>query len=159
MAKTTPESEQLVKEFLDRSNKRDYSKLPEILSESYVMVDPAAPAGEVHGPEGFEAWLREIVRAFPDFEMQIVDSLASDEVVMVEIRYTGTHEGEFNGLPPTGREIEFQGIEKYQVAGGKIQRTRAYFHDQELKDQLGLTFPEVMGQLPTLVWGKLQQRV
>lgn len=156
MAKTTPESEQLVQEFLDIVNKREYAKLPDVLSESYVMIDPAAPGGEVHGPDGMERWLHRIVAGFPDFEIQVLDSLANESVVMVELQYTGTHEGEFLGIPPTGRSIKLEGVEKYRVADGKLQRTRVYFHDQELKDQLGLTFPEVITQLPKLARGKIQ---
>lgn len=156
MAKATPESEQLVQEFLNIVNTREYAKLPDVLAESYVMIDPAAPEGEVHGPAGMERWLRQIVAGFPDFEIQTLDSLASETVVMVELQYIGTHEGEFNGIPPTGRSIELEGMEKYRVTDGKLQWTRVYFHDQEMKNQLGLSFPEVLSQLPKLARGKIQ---
>lgn len=75
---------------------------------------------------------------------------------MVKVQYTGTHEGEFYGLPPTGREVEFQGMERYRITDGVITDGRVYISDAELKEELGLTFPEIVGQLPTLAWGKLQ---
>lgn len=148
--------EQVARDFLNAVNDRDYSTLSDVLSESMTWIDPSLPESEVHGSEAFETMLREIVVGFPDFHIEILDILADENVVMAELLYTGTHQGEFFGLPPTGREIEFQGVETYQIESGNIIRGRVYFSDAELKEQLGLTFPEVIGQLPKLAWGKLQ---
>lgn len=148
--------EQVVRDFLNAVNDRDYSALSDVLSESMTWIDPSLPEKEVHGSDGFETMLREIVVGFPDFHIEVLDIVADENVVMAELLYTGTHAGEFFGLPPTGREIEFQGVEKYQIESGDIERGRVYFSDAELKEQLGLTFPEVIGQLPKLALGKLQ---
>lgn len=151
---STPE--QVVRDFLNAVNDRDYSALSEILSESMTWIDPTLPEREVHGSDGFETMLREIVVGFPDFHIEIQHVLADEDVVMAELLYTGTHEGEFFGLPSTGRAVEFQGVETYRINSGKIERGRVYVSDAELKEQLGLTFPEVIGQLPKLALEKLQ---
>lgn len=156
MTQRTTASEQLVHDFLDIINERDESAVADVLSESFVMIDPSVPGGEVNGPEGIKALIREIEQGFPDFRIEVLDSLASEEVVMVEVQYTGTHEGEFYGLPPTGREVEFQGMERYRITDGTITDGRVYISEEELKEELGLTFPEIVGQLPRLAWGKLQ---
>jgi len=156
MTQESSESERLVRDLIDILNNQDYAGLSDVLAESFVLVDPTVPGGEVHGRDGIESVIREIVHGFPDFQIEILDLLASDEVVMIEARYTGEHEEEFHGLPATGREIDFQGVEKYEVASGEIQRGRVYLNEQELKEELGLTFPAVVGQLPSLVIGKLQ---
>lgn len=156
MTQTTPTAEQLVQDFLDIINERDESAVDDVLSESFVMIDPSVPGGEIDGHEGIKALIREVEQGFPDFRIEILDSLASEEVVMVEVRYTGTHEGEFYGLPPTGRRVEFQGMERYRITDGAITDGRVYISEKELKEELGLTFPEVIGQIPTSAWGKLQ---
>jgi steroid delta-isomerase-like uncharacterized protein len=156
MTEVSSEPERLVRELIDILNEEDYTSLSDVLAESFVLVDPTVPEGEVHGLDGIESLIGEIHQGFPDFHIEILDLLADEEVVMIEARYTGTHEGTFQGLPPTGRAIGFQGVEKYEIGAGEIQRGRVYLNEQELKEELGLTFPEVVGQLPTLLVGKLQ---
>lgn len=156
MTQPTLSSEQLVHDFLDSINERNESTVADVLSESFVMIDPSVPGGEINGPEGIKTLIREIKQGFPDFHIEILDSLASEEVVMVEVQYTGTHEGEFYELPPTGRKVEFQGMERYRITDGVITDGRVYISEAELKEELGLTFPEIVGQLPTLAWGKLR---
>lgn len=60
------------------------------------------------------------------------------------------------GLPPTGRALEVHTMAKVLVADGQIEEWHEYYNRQEVPEQLGLTYPEVIGQLPKLVWGKLR---
>jgi len=156
MTESSSESERLVYRLIDILNEKDYTSLSDVLAESFVLVDPTIPEGEVHGRDGVESLIGKIHQGFPDFHIEVLDVLADEEIVMIEARYTGTHEGEFQGLPPTSREIDFQGVEKYEIGAGEIQRGRVYLNEQELKEELGLTVPEVVGQLPTLLVGKLR---
>lgn len=146
MAKATPDAEQLVRDYVEMVNGREYSKIPDLVSESFVMHDPAAPAEEVpgperevHGPEGFETFIRGVVTGFPDFQVNVVNMLSSHDLVMYEAELTMTHEGEFDGIPPTGREVECREMCSYRIADGKIQEHRVYFDMQEAFEQLGLT--------------------
>lgn len=139
MPEDTKEAEELVNAYVDVWNEQEYSKIPDLVSESFVMHGPAAPEGGVHGPEGLEEFVREMVTGFPDFQVTILDELCGEDLVMCEADVTGTHEGEFDGVPPTGREIEFRAMEKFRVADGNVQEHRVYFDQQELVEQLGLT--------------------
>lgn len=147
--------EQVARDFLTAVNDRDYAAFSDVLSESLTWIDPSIPEGEVHGPGAFETMLRTIVVGFPDFRIEMLDVVADENVVMAELLYSGTHKGDFFGLPPTGRAIEFQGVETYRLESGKIERGRVYVSDAEIKEQLGLTFPEVVGQLPKLAVRKV----
>lgn len=131
-------AEQLVREYLDVWNDREYAKIPDLVAESFVLDGPAVP-GDVRGPDGLEGWLREIVSAFPDFEVTPINVLADEELVMAESTYTLTHEGEFNDVPPTGREVEMQAMEKLRVEDGNVQEHQLYYDQQEFMAQLGLT--------------------
>ena len=146
MAQSTTDAEQLVTAYVAMWNERDYAKIPELVSESFVMYDtnePAddvpGPAGEVHGPDGLETWMRAITAGFPDFEADVQEMLASDDRVMYEVTLSGTHEGEFAGIPPTGRDVELSAMESYRVADGVIQEQRTYYDRLEFLNQLGLT--------------------
>jgi hypothetical protein len=49
--------------------------------------------------------------AFPDLRMEPVDVLASGDKVVARVRATGTHNGEFLGMPATGRSVDVQLID------------------------------------------------
>lgn len=136
MAQTTTDAEEVVRAYEDLWNNRAYSKIPEIVSESFVHRDPAV--GEVRGHDGLEAFIREIKTGFPDFQLEIINLLASEQIVMDEAKFTMTHEGEFNDIPPTGREVEFRGMAINRIEDGKLQEHRQYYDRQDFFQQLGL---------------------
>lgn len=101
MAQTTPDVERLVSEYEDLWS-GDLSKL-EVVSESFVFH---APIDEIRGRDALEGFLREQMAAFPDIAYETHDTLAGDGIVMQDWTWTGTHEGEFDGIQPTGDEVE-----------------------------------------------------
>lgn len=135
----TTEHDQLVRDYLDVWNEEEYAKLPAVVADSITVYDPGAPEGEVHGRDAFEAFLRELRTGFPDFQVTIDDRLDGENVVMGEWTVTGTHEGEFDDVPPTEREIELTGMDKLVIADGKVQEHRIYYNLQEMFEQLGVT--------------------
>jgi len=58
--------------------------------------------------------------AFPDLHSSIDGVVADGDTVAVRATSTGTHDGEWMGMPPTGRHIAFEYAEFYRVADGKI---------------------------------------
>ena len=49
--------------------------------------------------------------AFPDLRMEVEDVIASGDKVVVRARATGTHKGEFMGMPATNKSIDAQLID------------------------------------------------
>ncbi len=139
MTEQSAETQQVTRAYAEMWNERDYSKLPDLVSESFVVYNPFLPGGETRGRDGLEEWMGEIAAGFPDFRAELLDVLASEDTVMSEVKYTMTHEGEFGGIPPTGREIEFQAMAKFRVEDGKVKEHRDYVNQQELLEQLGVT--------------------
>jgi steroid delta-isomerase-like uncharacterized protein len=155
-------NETVVEAYVDVWNERDYSQIPDLVSDSFVLYDPTVPedvgtgpVGEARGPTGLVAFMNRLERGFPDFQFAVADLVATDDLVMDEVTFTGTHEGVFNGVPPTYRSVEIQMMAKFHVEEGKLQEHHVYFDQREFMDQLGLTFPTVIAQLPTLVRGKV----
>ena len=66
-------------------------------------------------------WVSPFRSAFPDFEMEIVDLIAEDDRVAAHFKCSGTHRGEWLGLPPSGRR--FEGVDEiyiFRVQDGKL---------------------------------------
>jgi steroid delta-isomerase-like uncharacterized protein len=129
--------EQLMNDYVDLWH-GDFSKR-EVVAESATLSDPGLPEGEIHGRDAVEAFLRELRTGFPDFHVTIDDHLTSDETVMAEWTATGTHEGEFNGMPPTGREMKLKGMDNLVISDENVLEHRIYYDVQNMLDQLGIT--------------------
>lgn len=109
----------------------DLSVVPELFADDYVYHSPGGP--DVYGPYSFRELVAAYWAAFPDF-LQTADLLiaAEDNTVVSRWTATGTHQGEFLGIPPTGKRVTFAGVVITRVAGGKV------VEDWELADMHGL---------------------
>ena len=66
-------------------------------------------------------WVEPFQSAFPDFEMEIADLIAEGDKVVAHFRCSGTHRGEWLGVPATGRRFErINEIYIFEVRGGKL---------------------------------------
>jgi steroid delta-isomerase-like uncharacterized protein len=137
MAQSTPDAKQLVRDYAEMWSDHDASRIPDIVSESFRGELPKVQT--LHGQEDLEAYMNEFTAAFPDFQVEITDMIASGDMVMAEGIYTMTHEGEFNGIPPTEREVEIRAMTKFRIEDGKIQEHWDYHDRQEMLEQLGVT--------------------
>jgi predicted ester cyclase len=70
--------------------------------------------------EEFKRDIAEIRRAFPDYAGTNVDQIAEGEKVANRFVFLGTHLGEFEGVGPTGKRVEFVGHSIDRVVDGKI---------------------------------------
>ncbi len=61
--------------------------------------------------EGTKRFFAAFRAAFPDLRMDVEDLLASDDKVVARVRITGTHQGEFMGIPSTGKSIDMQTVD------------------------------------------------
>jgi steroid delta-isomerase-like uncharacterized protein len=134
-ATTLARHEQPMSDYLALWN-GEYSKIDSV-SDSFVAYEPSVPGGVVRGREAFEAYVRELRTAFPDFTIAVETTPEGDDIVMAEWTATGTHDGEFNGLPPTGRTFEHRGMSTFVVADGEVQEERVYYDPREIAEQLG----------------------
>lgn len=116
-----------------------------------AMCAPWAPdaADVIHGvvemeaPAGIREWFGVLFAAFPDFRFEVLDVIASGEMVAVHWRAAGTFDGRdrFEGLRPNGARVAIQGCDVLTVRGGRIQRNDAYMNGAEMARQLGALPP------------------
>jgi steroid delta-isomerase-like uncharacterized protein len=109
----------------------------ELIAEDAVNYD-TGPVPLPFGPEEMKGTVRMVTAAFPDNRHEVEDLFAEGDQVMARVRLTGTHEGSFMGIPPTGRRIEISEIHVYRLRDGKAVEHRAGRDDLGAMRQLGV---------------------
>jgi len=95
--------------------------------------------GEVwDGHSGVNTLLQENKRGFPDFQFHPESFHHASEAVVVEGRFTGTHKGNWRGLPPTGRKVDFRLIIVFMFEEDRMVCERTYFDIGTPLRQLGV---------------------
>jgi steroid delta-isomerase-like uncharacterized protein len=93
---------------------------------------------------------RELDRAFPDQEIEIVALHSADDAVLMEAIARGTQTGPLRGLPPTGRRFEQQFLAIFVFEGDALVSERVYYDTATVLQQLGIA------RDPATVTGRLE---
>jgi predicted ester cyclase len=102
-------------------------------------------AEELFVPDQAEAAKQEAAdfrRGFPDVISTIEDLRAEGDKVVARWRSQATHQGDYLGIAPTGKEVEFTGISFYRIEAGRIAESWNEEDELGLMRQIG-TVPEL----------------
>ncbi len=127
--------------FEDAINQNKMSAVDEIIAPNYVNHDLPAPAP---GTEGFKMVVGMFRMAFPDIHVTIEDSLAEGDKVMTRGHFTGTHQGAFMGVPPTGKKVTVKYLDEWRLENGKAVENWVQLDIMGLMVQLGVVPPPSM---------------
>jgi predicted ester cyclase len=142
-------------------NERDDAGEADVRAEDYVAY---APASLESAPLDSEAWTRFLagfVEGFPDLRITIEDAVAEGDLVAQRVHFEGTHTGEFQGLPPTNRKVDFHGLELNRFVDGRVAEHWFQLDSLTLLQQLGLTVvpgPRLLPRILTHQVKKLRKR-
>lgn len=141
-------NKEIVRAFLDGFDEGDLSVIEEFASPDYVENSGAQDdlAGEMSAFEGLLMMSEMSLSAIPDFEIVILDMVAEGDQVAVLTVYTGTHEGDFMGMPATGNEVNFPVFSLYRLEDGLIV--------EHIGVQDTLTFLMQFGAIPPMEMGQ-----
>jgi steroid delta-isomerase-like uncharacterized protein len=89
----------------------------EILADDFV--DRTGPV-EHGAKEAGIGWFSYMWKAFPDFSVSIKLQIAEGDMVATLKTFSGTHEGEFMGVPPTGKHVAFDVFDMLRVRDGQV---------------------------------------
>ena len=117
----------------------------EYIAPGFIQHGPGTPSVP-RGPEGYRELMRRYRTAFPDLHLTIDDLVVTEDKAAIRYHSSGTHQGEFEGLQPTGRHFEVTGIDIVHIAGGKITEAWQMFDTQSFVEQLGAAQPSPVGE-------------
>jgi steroid delta-isomerase-like uncharacterized protein len=111
------ENKAIARHFLDELwNRSNFVLVDQLLASDYDGHSSTV----IRGPEGAMEFVPRLRIAFPDFQFSILDQIAEGDKVATRWAICGTHEGEFQGIPPSGKRMEMTGITIFRIANGKL---------------------------------------
>jgi predicted ester cyclase len=84
------------------------------------VIDHSLPPGIAPGAAGVRQQFDAFRAAFSGFRAEILDQIAEGDKVVTRKVFRGTHTGEFQGISPTGRDVEISVIDIVRVHDGRI---------------------------------------
>ena len=134
---TTEENKACQRRILDEVvNKGNTAVAEELVAKDFVNLN-AAPGSE-QGRAGFLADLARLRAAFPDMEWTLDEQVAEGDKVACHGVWRGTHQGEFFGIPPTGKRVEVAVTSFDSFVAGQCTGGRLFMDTMSLMQQLGV---------------------
>jgi steroid delta-isomerase-like uncharacterized protein len=109
----------------------------QIYAPDFAWHSPGIPPNLPRGPEGVKQFVTVVRAAFPDLHLTVEESLGEGDKVVNRWVFRGTHQGEFAGIPPTGKQVTLTGIDIWRISGGKLVELRQELDFLGLLQQLG----------------------
>ncbi len=101
--------------------------------------------GILVGTDGPKRNNRNRLAGFPDVHVVLEDVIEVDDRVVVRLEWTGTHTGEYSGVPPTGKAVRVPGLAIWRFADGKVVEIWSIQDQFSLLQQIGVLSPEIGG--------------
>ncbi len=128
----------LVEEHVQAENAHDLDRIMTTFGEQAHYEDQ--PWGEHHqGPGGVQAYYIRLLAALPDLHIAVERRHVTHDDIILEVTITGTHWGEWRGLPATGRRVRIPLCAVYTFdEAGKLAGERIYYDRAAILGQIGL---------------------
>ncbi len=144
MAQQTKEMENkaVVERLFSELDEHNLEIMDELIAEDYTTgIYRSGSEEQIAGREGMKELWQEYLEAFSDYRGKSLDMIAEDDRVAIFREETGTHEGTFRGIEPTGKEITFEYGGYFVVEDGKIVHGHLRGNMMNLLKQLGVELP------------------
>jgi predicted ester cyclase len=114
----------------------DFARIDELLSDGFVDHEPLP--GQPPGKEGARFFANTMRTAFPDIKLKTAEpALVDGNLEALHVVLTGTHQGDLMGVGPTGRSVEFSGVDIIRVEDGKVAEHWGATDTMTLMQQIG----------------------
>ena len=113
----------------------DFAIAEDIVAEDCVYHN--GPPDILPGPDGVKEWAIMIRNGFPDLRITTEDFVAEGDKVASRFEAQGNHNGEFLGVPATGKPVTISGINIMRIADGKIVEHWVQYDVMGIMQQIG----------------------
>jgi len=133
---SSEENKALIRRLFEEGlNQNNPGVFDELLAPDFVIY--GAPGEMQRGIEGFRQLVAMFRTGFPDAHVTFEEELADGDKVIHRGYFTGTHQGDFQGIPPTGKQIKVKTIDIWRVVNGKMVENWVQMDMLGLMQQIG----------------------
>jgi steroid delta-isomerase-like uncharacterized protein len=125
----------LVKQEMEAWDKGDFDAIRKMVAPEYHLYAPSKSTKPYSIEDEIE-WVSG--EGFPDMRMSIEEFVAKGNKVVLRYICRGTHTEEFEGIPATGKQVEYGGIVIFRIENGKIVEAREDNDFFNLKQQISM---------------------
>jgi steroid delta-isomerase-like uncharacterized protein len=130
-------NKKVVRQLFEATDRHDIEQMGQLVSRSkYLFYFGGMPPIDWETTKQFSI---AFAKSFPDCHHEIVDLVAEGNKVAIRLNVTGTHKGEFQGIPPTGKKISFSAMDFITVIDGKVSEEWLIVDITGLMQQIGET--------------------
>lgn len=126
----------IVKATYQAIDRADLAAVPDLFDPEWVNEDPSLP--QLRGHAGARQLITLLTGAFPDFRTSVDLIIADGDRVAARLTHTGTHRGDFLGVPANGRTATVGATGLFTVRDGRLVRNHVIFDALGLLTQLGV---------------------
>lgn len=131
---STEQNKAIARYHLEEANDRNHEA-------SFGKISPDVAwhgFGTTSNLEGWKQAHMMFVTAFPDMQITEEDVVAEGDKIVARFTFQGTHKGELQGIPPTGKQVTVSGMVIDHIAHGKVVEHWIEFDQLGLMQQLGV---------------------
>ena len=127
---------QTLSKFAEAVNTGKFDLFKEAVSAENIDHDPAR--GQVPGPEGYRVFFGGLREAFPDLSVALETLVADEESIALAYTLSGTQNGSFMGIAPTGKKMKIRGVQIAKFKDGKMVERWGSSDELGMLQQLGV---------------------
>lgn len=133
----TEENKAIVRKFIEEVvNKHNLEVVDELFAPTYVLHLAGNPE-PMKGAESVKQAAQMYSSAFPDWHNTLDMVIAEGNIVVTQWTERGTHQGVFQGIAPTGKQVTFIGMDIFRIDNGKIVEQWVYADMLGFMQQIG----------------------
>ena len=130
------ENKALFQAFIDGMNNQDYTFIDRLIDPNFVDHDPAP--GQAPGLQGIKDLMKMLFTAFPDIHVTIDHVVADGDTVAGAVTTTGAQDGDFMGIPKSGKKISMREVHMMRVTDDKMVEHWGLGDGMSMMQQLGV---------------------
>jgi steroid delta-isomerase-like uncharacterized protein len=129
------DAKDLLRRFYAEMSAGNLDAIDEVVVDSFIEHE-SFPGIEPN-KEGVRQFFQMFRSAFPDMKMEAHEIVGEGDLLCVRGTMSGTHQGEFMGMPPTGKRFEVEGFDMVRVRDGQFTEHWGLFDTMTMMQQLG----------------------
>jgi len=130
----TDKAQKLVSDLHKGWNEKDWDLILSVHTDNWIEHNQPEGMNDLNG---LHMTFDVFTAAFPDLKFKQISLISDGENVSSQYEITGTHTGDFMGMPPTGRTVKFRGITQLRMEKGLCAEAWTVLDQMTMMQQLG----------------------